>query len=375
MRFAAPAFGEGILALPFFINDPDHVPQSAPWMRGITPLRLACFAAVCLMLASRGVLANGITDPWVQLYFLVRMAHWFFGFGLPLFVLVIKADLWTAVSTPARRFGAFAAAVLAGSTVLWTMPYSHMPWNLPGLWQWQAGLFMRGMLLGSLFAAILHFGRRESDTRRAMHESQVARVESERRASASRLHALNAQIEPHFLFNCLASVKRLYERDPGGGRTMLRNLLAYVKTATARAGTPESRLGDEIAVAKAYLDIFQVRMGARLKVRVDVPAYLENAIVPSMAIGTLVENAIKHGIGPRATGGALDISARVSDRQLVVDVRDDGVGFRARSGSGIGLANIRAQLAEAFRGDAGLELFANPDGGVTASLTLPCRLA
>ena len=363
------------MALSLSINDPEHAPRHAPWLRGLTPLRFGCFVVVCATLAARPALATGVASFSEGLHHLLVITKWYAIFGLPLFVLVVKSDLWTARATRTARFAAFAAAVAAGSCVLFTMPYVFMPLNVDGIWQWAASFFMRGLFLGTLMAAILDFSRRESDALREMHGARLAQVESERRSSASRLHALNAQIEPHFLFNCLASVKRLHERDPGGGRAMLRNLVTYVKTATGRAGTPESRLGEEIAVARAFLEIFQVRMGEKLRVRVDVPAHLESAVVPSLAIGTLVENAIKHGIGPRATGGSVDICARLADRQLVVDVRDDGVGFQARSGHGIGLANIRAQLEEAFHGDAALELCANAEGGVTASLSLPCRHA
>jgi hypothetical protein len=362
------------VALPLLINDPEHAPRHAPSLRGITPLRLACFAAACIALAARPALANGVPDVMEGLRRLWNTTQWFFVFGLPLFVLVIKCDLWTARASPVGRTAAFAAAVLGGSAVLATMPFCFLPWDLKGLWQWQLGYLMRGLLLGSLMAAILHFARRETEALHEMYRTRIARIEAERRRSSSRLHALNAQIEPHFLFNCLASVKRLYGSDPGTGRAMLRNLLTYVRTATARAGAPQARLGDEIALAKAFLDLFQVRMGARLRVKVDVPAHLEDAVVPSLAIGTLVENAIKHGIAPRATGGTVDICARLADRQLVVDVCDDGVGFRACSGPGIGLANIRAQIRESFHGDGALELRANPQGGVTASLMVPCRL-
>jgi hypothetical protein len=363
------------LALQYLVNDPEHLPRHAPWLRGITPLRLACFIVVCMTLAARNAFANGVPDVLAGLSTLQRVTRYFIVFGLPLFVLVIKCDLWTAHAGRMQRVSWFAVAILAGSAVMFTMPYFFLPSDTRGLWQWQVGYFMRGALLGSLMAAILYFARRESDALREMYRERIAGVDADRRAGASRLHALNAQIEPHFLFNCLASVKRLYERDAGNGRAMLRNLLTYVRTASARAGTPQSRLGDEIALARAFLDIFQVRMGARLNVRIDVPAHLEDAVVPSLAIGTLVENAIKHGIGPRAAGGMVGISARLDDSTLIVDVVDDGVGFRARSGQGIGLANIRAQLEEVFQANAALDLSANPGGGVTASMSLPWRLA
>ena len=370
---------EEMVALSFLINDPEASPRHAPWLRGITPLRVALFIVVVLALAARAGFSRATLDHLP--YAIERWLEWarlWFVFGLPLFILVIKCDLWTAGEIALVRVAALAAGVIAGAAILSQFVVGlglTLDPDFKGRWQYELAWFLRGLFLGSLMAAILYLTRREAQARRELHRMQMSRVEDERRSSESKLQVLNAQIEPHFLFNSLASVKRLYERDPGGGRAMLRNLLTYVKTATARAGSPQSRLGDEIALAKAYLDIFQVRMGARLRVRIDVPAHLEDAVVPSLAIGTLVENAIKHGISPRGAGGTVEISARLADSHLLLDVRDDGVGFRARSGHGIGLANIRAQLETTFRGRAALELSANPAGGVTASLTLPCRFA
>jgi len=184
---------------------------------------------------------------------------------------------------------------------------------------------------------------------------------------------LQAQIEPHFLFNSLASVKRLYESDAGGGRSLLRNLGDYLRAASRDGRKREVRLGDEIVLAQSFLAIFQVRMGPRLRVRIDVPPELESALVPPLMVGTLVENAIKHGLGPRAGGGTVSITARYSEESLEIKIGDDGVGFRARTGHGIGLANIRARL-ETLYGDAGaLDLVANAGSGVTATLRVPRR--
>ena len=331
--------------------------------------------AVCLLVSGRAGLApaNAITLPQKLLRWEWHSELWFL-FGLPLFVLVIKSDLWTARLKPGWRIAALATAVVIGAGFLtFRILALDLPLDFPGRWQYQVGLFLRGLALGSLMAAILYFMRREGDTRRELHAVQVAQADSLRRASESRLQALRAQIEPHFLFNSLASIKRLYERDPSNARTMLGNLVSYVKVATARAGQPHSRLADEIALAKAYLDMFHMRMGSRLHVSIDVPADLGEALVPPLAIGTLVENAIKHGISPRASGGSVALSARLDGQRLVVDVRDDGVGFRARSGHGIGLATVRAQLEAMFQGAASLELLANEGSGVTASLCVPCR--
>jgi sensor histidine kinase YesM len=191
----------------------------------------------------------------------------------------------------------------------------------------------------------------------------------------ARLQLLQAQIEPHFLFNSLASVKRLYEKEPEKGRSLLRNLGDYLRVAISRARLRDAHLAEEVALARSFLAICEVRMGERLRVRIDLPAELESALVPPLMVGTLVENAIKHGIGPRASGGTVRVTARRHGSVLEVEVADDGVGFRARSGHGIGLANIRARLATLFADSASLELAGGPGGGVTATMRLPLRSA
>jgi LytS/YehU family sensor histidine kinase len=159
------------------------------------------------------------------------------------------------------------------------------------------------------------------------------------------------------------------------GRKLLVDLAGYLRAAAALAREREIRLGDEVALARTFLAIFQVRMGKRLQVRIEVPAELGRAMVPPLAVATLIENAIKHGIAPRASGGSLSISARRDGDFLLVDVGDDGVGFRSRSGTGVGLANVCARLETLFGKAGRLDLVANPGGGVTATLRLPHRIA
>jgi sensor histidine kinase YesM len=236
-------------------------------------------------------------------------------------------------------------------------------------------LCSRAAISGGILTAILFFAARERAAQRLLHRTQLARVEIERQGVEARLQLLQAQIEPHFLFNSLASVKRLYEKRPEEGRDLLRSLRECLRVATSRSGRQDCSLGEEIALARSFLAIFQVRMGPRLRVNIDIPASLEDALIPTVMVGTLVENAIKHGIGSRASGGTIAISARREEGDLVVDVRDDGVGFRARSGWGVGLANIRARLATLF-GDAGsLDLRTNPAGGMTVTIRVPHRRA
>jgi sensor histidine kinase YesM len=133
-------------------------------------------------------------------------------------------------------------------------------------------------------------------------------------------------------------------------------------------------LAEEVDLVRSFVAIFQVRMGSRLRVRIDVPGSLERAQVPPLMLGMLVENAIKHGIGPRGTGGTLTLLARRSGDSLQMEVSDDGVGFRAHSGHGVGLSNTRARLATLFGAAGALELMANAAGGVTAVLRVPYRI-
>jgi hypothetical protein len=303
-----------------------------------------------------------------------------FACAMPMFILVIKTESWTARSPRRVRIGALVLAVLAGAVAYTALRAGlrllHGTIANPAVvWEVLVAYFARSLLMGGLLTAILYFAIRERDAARLLHRSRLSRVEIERQLVESRLKLLQAQIEPHFLFNSLASVKRLYESDKGKGRALLGNLAAYLRAATVSSRRREVALGEEIALAKSFLEIFQVRMGRRLRVRIDVPKEHDGALVPPMTLGTLLENAIKHGLGPRASGGTLDLTVHREGQSLVVGVVDDGVGFRAHSGRGVGLANIRARLETLFGAAGSLELAANAGGGVTATLRIPYRLS
>jgi LytS/YehU family sensor histidine kinase len=182
---------------------------------------------------------------------------------------------------------------------------------------------------------------------------------------------LQAQIEPHFLFNTLANVRRLYDTDPAAGEAMLDNLMRYLKVALPQMRASESTLGREADLCESYLAIQRIRMGSRLAVAIDVPTALRDASVPPMLVLTLVENAIKHGVGPQREGGSVHLTARRDGARLVLAVADSGQGFVRSSGAGTGLANTRARLA-ALHGDAAaLALGFNEPHGVVATIVLP----
>jgi LytS/YehU family sensor histidine kinase len=190
----------------------------------------------------------------------------------------------------------------------------------------------------------------------------------------ARLCALQAQIEPHFLFNTLANVKRLYETAPSRGREMLSSLINYLRAALPTMREPGSTLAREIELVRSFLTILQMRMGERLQFSVEAPVELSDVRVPPMVLPTLVENAIKHGLSPLPEGGRIDIRARSEPSgQLVIEVADNGAGFSASGGSGVGLANTRSRLAALYGAEASLSLSMATPRGVVASVRLPLQ--
>ena len=229
-------------------------------------------------------------------------------------------------------------------------------------WLGSAGVLVAGYVF-YLRAQTADEGARTAELRRGALETQQL---------ATRLRLLQAQVEPHFLFNTLSNVRRLAHTDAGAGRTMLAQLTRYLRAALPRMREDETTLAEEIELVRAYLGLQQVRMGARLETEIDAPPALLEARVPPMMLATLVENAIKHGIAPLAEGGAIRITAQKADGALKLTVADTGRGLAgASSGSGVGLANIRARLSALYGGRADLRLQANSPRGVAAVITLP----
>ena len=216
---------------------------------------------------------------------------------------------------------------------------------------------------------VLHLRARA--TREEANEAALRHSALEKQGLETRLRLLQAQIEPHFLFNTLSNIRRLCQNDAAGGRAMLGQLTRYLRAALQKMRENDATLADEIELVSAYLGVQAIRMGERLQVVIRVPPALLGATVPPMMLATLVENAIKHGIAPLTEGGSLVVAASRRGESLLLSVADTGRGFDAGSGSGVGLANIRARLAALYGATASLTLEANSPRGLVASLVLP----
>jgi signal transduction histidine kinase len=201
--------------------------------------------------------------------------------------------------------------------------------------------------------------------------SRQRAAELERGRIEAQLKLLQAQIEPHFLFNTLANLDALIATDPPRARAMLGHLNDYLRATLAAARKERNSLEEEFALLRNYLEVLAIRMGARLRYELALPEALASLQVPPMLLQPLVENAVKHGLEPKVEGGSVKVSAREERGRLVLEVADSGLGEHGSSGSGVGLANLRERLAAAFGGLAQVRAGANPAGGYTVTLSLP----
>jgi signal transduction histidine kinase len=239
-------------------------------------------------------------------------------------------------------------------------------------------------ILASLILKITYKGRIQAEVK-AAQATETAEAESlKRQVVEARMAAMQAQVEPHFLFNTLASIDHLIETDPPRASQMQKNLIALLRASMptmreANGHTDGNQgvrdLGRELAVIRPYLEILKVRMEERLTTQIDVPEGLLSAEFPPMMIQTLVENAIKHGLEPKAEGGHLRVAAEVLHGKLAVTVSDTGLGFgrAATAGTGVGLANIRERLQLLFGPKASLTVAENQPSGTRVTITVPYK--
>ena len=229
-----------------------------------------------------------------------------------------------------------------------------------------------GFALAALSALIAHLRNREyvSLAERLRLESKQEQLS--RQIAETRLHLLQAQIEPHFLFNTLASAQQLAAGKAPEAAQLLSHLTRFLRAAMPRLRDGEATLGQEIDMINAYLAIMQARLGDRLRYSVDVDPALHPLRFPSLMLMTLVENAIKHGIEPLKEGGEISVTVSRTASRLVANVTDTGMGLADVVGAGVGLDNIRERLRVRFGAAGSLKLSANEPRGFAARLEIPC---
>jgi signal transduction histidine kinase len=229
-----------------------------------------------------------------------------------------------------------------------------------------------------LFASVSRLRSRQL----ARERERTARVLAEREAIAARLALLNAQVEPHFLYNSLANVSATIDADPAAARRLIDALIAYLRASARNMARPLVPLAEEMEGVRGYLEVMHTRLGGRLRWSCVVPERAAVVPVPPAAVQTLVENAIKHGIEPSARGGEVAVTVReAAAGGWAVEVADTGAGpagepgTGAASGSGTGLANLSERLRLALGPSARVTLQARAGGGALAHLELPAAPA
>jgi sensor histidine kinase YesM len=210
-----------------------------------------------------------------------------------------------------------------------------------------------------------------AEQRARLKQAELARALDQQRLSEARLKMLQAQIEPHFLFNTLSNILNLIEEDPATARTMLADLTRLLRRSLQRGRMDSLSLAEEIADIRAYLDIQAQRMGPRLRCSFEVEPDVESVRIAPYLVQPLVENAIRHGLEPQIGGGELRLEARRQGEALTIEVADTGQGLRADHPPGVALANIRARLTALYGERAELSLHPNAPSGVIARLRLP----
>lgn len=229
-------------------------------------------------------------------------------------------------------------------------------------------------LVGGGLALRAYFGerRRWDDSRR---RRELERLEAEKKDSDLRLGMLQAQVEPHFLFNTLASVRALVRKDPDRAEATLDALATHLRATIPKLregqASLDSTLGQQLDICDSYLALMRLRSGERLDYLIEAGPELRSLPYPPMLLLTLVENAVKHGIEPRSGPGRIDLRARTEGETLLVEVVDDGVGLQPGSGSGVGLANVRGQLAARYGDRASFQIVGRSGEGTRAVIRIP----
>lgn len=334
-------------------------------------------ALVCLLIAIVVTFINGFLF-WGNLWSSL-------GFGLSIMVahnLLLKlsphSPPWLNIAL------ALLIGVVAGMANLYLVLWVLVPEVLAQMALESWLLNLSGSALISAIAFYYFVSRYRLQVLRAeVSEQQRLRAEREQALALSQLKVMQSQMEPHFLFNTLANVQALIDADPPRARRMIEALTTMLRANLQRVRAETTTLGDELVIVESYLQIQAIRMGERLHYELQVPDCLRSLPLPPLVLQPLVENAIQHGLEPKADGGSLVVRAgleNTSDGESVcqLQVTDTGLGLAASGqtqGEGVGLANLRQRLAALYGEQASLSMRPGAEDGMEVKVTLPLNAA
>jgi nitrogen fixation-related uncharacterized protein len=363
----------------------DGVRVGPGWLQWVWTLLFS--AALAVLFTALGLAAFGRVDrasggpqAWAGWYgknFIVCLTiaatcHLLFD----LFIAAVGGGLAIRRWAPWRRSAFFSGVPLLGVVIGWPLGVSLAGGNL---FEWFRRIEGSNLIfvsiavtLGLVTLVIHHF-----------FATKAKQYEAEKRATEAQLRLLQGQMEPHFMFNTLATVLTLIDGDAPRAKQMLETFIDYLRASLGRLRTGDGTLGDELAMAEAYLSLMQMRMGDRLAFRIEIQApAMRGAVLPPLLLQPLVENAIHHGLECKVEGGEVVISARREGANMVIEVGDNGLGQSAtpvrragHPGNGVALDNLRARLQSRWGDQAHLSLELRPDAGARATLSVPFETA
>ncbi len=277
------------------------------------------------------------------------------------------------------RWGLQVVAVALSMPIVVWIGYSMTNLGLPEPW-WRDDSRLSGfgtftflsMLIAPWIAVAALFKQIRNEAQNQALAFALERSNFEKQALDARLRLLQAQVEPHFLFNTLANVRELVITGSPNAATVLDNLIAYLRAAVPRINAPLASLAQELDLVRAYLEIMQVRMPDRLQFTVVAQGDTAAAMLPPLSLLTLVENAVRHGIDPAEEGGNISVSAILANGKWHTEVLDTGAGYLpSKTGAGTGITNLRERLQLAFGSAATLQITATLPHGTRAQICFP----
>ena len=361
------------------MSSPNPAEPGTP-VRSWTPFLAALSARGVLVAIVLGVLAATVLNPIFMTPFTVLLGRTLF-LAMVLLLVYAAARQWQPSRLPGWMPRWMVPVVAVGlsaplaSLLVYLLSvggdigeFVMSPPRLLGF-VWLAG---SALVLGLLLALGATVRERLAQARSRELEFELERSRLEKQAVDARLSLLQAQIEPHFLFNTLANVQALVETNSPRAADVLKSLIAYLRAAMPRLNDRQATLGDELSLVRAYLELMQLRMPDRLDFVVDVPVPLARRPFPAMALLTLVENAVRHGIDPSEDGGQITIGAESpAAGGLRIWVADTGIGMDEQVQPGTGLNNLQGRLQALYGNAASLTLSEQAPHGVRAEIQLP----
>jgi len=358
--------------IPFFRRFPRSIPRDIVYTAIWNTLFALFFALLAIVIDPRASFTAEFGQTFVFAQCIGFMIHVLFMIGdrTPAGRRVHRAKMWVRALyySAIPIVGVFSGYPLA----FWILSTRHgLEWLLQP--RTVISIVVLSLLLTGVLLLVFIPRERAAKAEAAMAREQARVAAAQKEAADARFKLLEAQVEPHFLYNTLAHVVSLVDGEPATAKRMIERLITLLR-ATASAATGTATLGGQVELLRAYLDILELRMGARLVWRIDVPPELAALRVPPMLLQPLVENAVKHGLEPKVSGGALVVGARRDGARLLLDVADTGRGIPATTAGGVaglGLANLRARLATLYGNDAAVTIEDNAPHGTRVTIALP----